>query len=220
MSKNLKIGIDIDNVIADSYPSFLSRFNKIFGTKISYEEISDFYYLEKYSGIGLSDVKKFIDKHLADEIFQINIPPQMGAMEVIKKWGKMGHKIHYITSRPKNIREITLKWLSKHGFFLPDSTLDIFDSEKHYDTHRGQIISYKKTAAIKRGVNLFIEDSKEIALAMGVPVYLFNRPWNKGKLPKHIKRVKNWREIEELLNKESYALERLSARISVKSIRS
>lgn len=194
------IGIDIDNVIADSYPLFLAKFNEIFKTKIKYEEIFDFYYLEKHTGVKEPEVKKFIKKYICHEEFQMNIPPEKGAIETIKRWIGRGHGIHYITSRPKVVRRVTEDWLKKHGFFSKEATLDIFDSDSHYNKHRQEIIYYKKNQAKNRGVNLFIEDSKEIAESLQIPVFLFDRPWNKGKLTRNIKRVKNWAEIDVMLN--------------------
>ena len=41
----MKIGIDIDNVISDTYPLFIHKFNATFGKNFRYEEITDFYYL-------------------------------------------------------------------------------------------------------------------------------------------------------------------------------
>lgn len=198
--KKFKIGIDIDNVIADSYPAFLAKFNQTFGTEIEYEEIFDFYYLEKHTGIEEIHVKEFVDKFVVDEIFQINIPPFAGAKEVIDKWSKKGCLLHYITSRPQNTRDITYRWLRKQGFLVPGSTLDVFESPEHHDVHRPQIIEYKMTKTKLRNIDLMIEDSKEIAESMDIPVLLLDRPWNRGKLSKNVKRVKDWQEIDEFVS--------------------
>ncbi len=199
--KKLKIGIDIDNVIADSYPSFLSNFNKVFATRIKYEEIYDFYYLEKHTGISHIETKKFINRILVDEEIQLNIPPYKDVQKILSAWIKAGHKIHYITSRPNTTRDITYKWLEKHGFLHPGTTLDLFNAAQHFDKHRKVIMEYKKTIAQNRGVELFIEDSKEIAETMEIPVLLLDRPWNKGKLKKNIKRVRDWSEIDKFVGK-------------------
>lgn len=201
MAKKLKIGIDIDNVIADSYPAFLSKFNEVFATQIKYEEIFDFYYLEKHAGISHVETKKFIDRLLVDEEIQLNIPPFKDVQKILSNWIKAGHKIHYITSRPHTTRDLTYKWLAKHGFLLSGTTLDLFNASQHFDKHRKEIMEYKKTVAQKKGVELFIEDSKEIAETMEITVLLLDRPWNKGKLPKNVKRVKDWQEIDQYVAK-------------------
>lgn len=199
--KHLKIGIDIDNVIADSYPSFLSKFNEAFATSIKYEEVFDFYYLEKHPFVKHDKAKDFIDKLLVDEEFQLAILPYEKVLPVITNWKMKGHRIHYITSRPHTTEKLTYKWLEKHGFLLPGTTLDLFNSREHHDKHRKEIMLYKKTVAEKRGVDLFIEDSKEIAETMEINVLLIDRPWNKGKLPKNVARVKDWKEIEKLVSR-------------------
>lgn len=196
MAKYLKIGIDIDNVIADSYPFFLAKFNEVFTMQIKYEEIFDFYFLEKHPKVNQDKAKELIGKLLVDEQFQLDIPPFVDVLPIISNWKKIGHGVHYITSRPHTTRDLTSQWLKKHGFLLPGTTLDLFNSREHFDKHRKEIMDYKKTVAAKRGVHLFIEDSKEIAETMEITVLLLDRPWNQGKLPKNVKRVKNWDEID------------------------
>lgn len=201
MPKRLKIGIDIDNVIANSYPAFLAKFNEVFATQIKYEEIFDFYYLEKHPNVKHDKAKDFIHKLLVDEEFQLNILPYERVLPIISNWKKTGHRIHYITSRPHTSRDLTYRWLEKHGFLLPGTTLDLFNSTQHFNKHRKKIREYKKMVAEKRGVNLFIEDSREIAETMEIDVLLLDRPWNQGKLPKNVKRVKDWEEIEKYIDK-------------------
>jgi len=201
MTRRLKIGIDIDNVIADSYPFFLAKFNEVFAMQIKYEEVFDFYLLEKYPKVSRDKAKKLIEKLLIDEQFQLDIPPFENALPIITNWKKIGHGVHYITSRPHIMKDLTYKWLRKHGFLLPGTTLDLFNSSQHFDKHRKEIIDYKKTIAQKRGVQLFIEDSKEIAERMQITVLLMDRPWNQGKLPKNVKRVRDWGEIDRLVTK-------------------
>lgn len=198
--KHLKIGIDIDNVIADSYPAFLAKFNEEFGMNIKYEEISDFYYLEKHPHVEHAQAKELIAEILTDEKLQLAISPYTGAFQIISSWKAGGCGIHYITSRPFTIKDLTIKWLGKHGFLFPEATLDLFNMNKHFDVHRKEIKEYKRIAAQKRGVNLFIEDSKEIAQTMEIDVLLLDRPWNQGKLPKNVRRVKNWGEIDKFVN--------------------
>lgn len=194
--KNLKIGIDIDNVIAESYPAYIARFNQTFGTKIRYEEIEEFYYFDKLSGIDQEKVEIFIDRLLIDEDFQLNISPVEGVKKIIAKWVDGGDSIHYITARPKTIRQITKNWLIKHGLYVDGVTLDLFEGERHTKDP-----IYKKRLVKNKGIDIFIEDIKEIAETMDIPVLLLDRPWNQGKLPENVKRVKDWKEIDKIVSK-------------------
>ena len=193
----VKIGIDIDNVLAESYPAYLDKFNSRFDAEVKLEQIREFYFLNRY--IEENSIKHgkemvdFIDEMVFDEKFQLEIPPIEEAINVINNWVKKGYDIHYVTSRPVEIRKITIDWLKKHGFWVEKAKVDLFDSEKRYQSD----VPYKKEIANKYRINVFIEDAIEIALGMEIPVFLFDRPWNQGKLTKNIIRVYSWQEIEK-----------------------
>lgn len=192
--RKLKIGIDIDNVISDSYPVYIRRFNETFGTTIRYEEVIDFSFLERYGGIETAQTELFIDTLLRDEEFQLSLPPFVEAISIIKNWHKVGHSIHYITARPSFTKEATEKWLKKHGLMVPGVTLDCCDYGKDKpDTE------FKKEVVERLGIDILIEDNKEIAEVMSIPVLLLDRPWNQGELPKNVRRVKGWQEIEQFI---------------------
>ncbi|MBI3379276.1 hypothetical protein HY029_00815 [Candidatus Gottesmanbacteria bacterium] len=199
--KHLKIGIDIDNVIADSYPLYIDAFNKEFGTTVQYEEIFHFYYLEKNVGIEEAKVSEFIESIVHSEEFQLRIPPVVNALSIIKKWIKQGYWIHYITSRPIDTKNETLKWLKKHGFWVKGVTLDLYNEKEHNFKHISRINNYKRDIADKKKLDIFIEDSLDISKSLDIPVYLIDRPWNQGTLPENVKRVKNWEEIDQWVAK-------------------
>lgn len=190
--KKLKIGIDIDNVVSDTYVALVGKFNEVYGTSIRIDEVLDYYYLEKHSGIEKEEVQEFIYTSLEREDFSLAIKPYEDATAVIKQWSSQGHSIHYITARPTSLGEVTKKWLEKHDFWVKSATLDLFDESIEYKSDS----DYKRQVIEKIGINLLIEDSKENAKILDIPVLLLDRPWNKGELPENVKRVSNWKEIE------------------------
>lgn len=192
----IRIGIDIDNVISDSYPNYLEKFNRIYQTNILYEEITDFYYLEKYKGNGQKELHGFIDTLIANEEFQLSLPVFPDAQKTIVKWSREGKGIHYITARPRKAESATMKWLKNHGFWVENAALDMFD-EKHYS----QDYEFKKEVVKKYGISLMLEDSLVIAEALNIPVILFDRPWNQGKVKSNVYRLKRWSEAEEFVRK-------------------
>lgn len=190
--KKLKIGIDIDNVISDSYTAYLARFNQEFQVNIQYEELIDFYYLEKRSGIELSRVNLFLDTVLRDDKFQLSHKPYVDATSVIQKWLRQGFSIHYITVRPTFTKKTTFDWLQKHGFMGKGTTLDLYDPQIHKTG-----AEFKSYLAKKLKLDVFIEDHLEIVKALTIPVLLLDRPWNRtNTLAENVKRVKNWQEID------------------------
>jgi len=190
-SAGLKIGIDIDNVISDSYPAYIDRFNEVYQTNIRYEEIVDFYYLEKYWKENGRRKSFSIELLLHDEEFQLTLPPFNQAREIIRKWHKKGFLIHYITARPPFTEKVTKKWLRMHGFFA-GATVDFCDYRSD--------AKFKKEVADKLDIDILIEDSKEIAETVKIPVLLLDRPWNQGNLPGNVFRVKSWEEIDQFIS--------------------
>ncbi len=191
--KNMKIGIDIDNVLADSYNAYLERFNRQFGTEIIYEEVDDFFYLEKFKTVDYQRRVTYVDSLSTNLKFLSSISPYQEAINVIGKWQGKGWIIHYITARPAITKKTTQTWLKKHGFWGKLTTLDLFPEGKTYKRD----VEYKKDLADKLGLDVFIEDASAIARNMKIPVFLLDRPWNQGELPGNVTRVKTWPEIEK-----------------------
>lgn len=194
MITRFHIGIDIDNTISDSSPLFLNKFNETFKTKVTYEETGSFWFTRDNTGVEDRLIGAFFDELLLDEEFQLKIPPYGHALEVISKWLQKKYPLHYITARPIGAKRATRQWLVKHGFMDAGSTLDLFDPlEFQSDTE------YKKKAAQRLKVDIFIEDSLEIANALMIPVLLLSRPWNHGKIRENVRRVSNWSEIDNII---------------------
>src|SRR3989344_2362205 len=193
IGKRLRIGIDIDNVIADSYPAYLHRYNQKFGTKIRWEEVTDFYFSTRET--DSKDSREYIYSLIESEVFQMEIVPYIDAATVINRWNNNGYQIHYVTARPLSSREVTKAWLKKHGFWTKGATLDMYDESKQTND-----IDYKKGVVLEKKIDLMIEDAKEIAQALEIPVLLLDRPWNSGELPSYVTRVKDWTEIEGIVS--------------------
>ena len=195
----VKIGIDIDNVLSESYPAYLLRFNEKFNIEIKMEQIREFYFLdrlikdEKTGKRG--EMVNFIDELMLDAEFQVGIPPIVDSIEIIKKWSNQGFQIHYITARPVTIRKMTEDWLNKHGYLVKGAKVDLYDNKKHIND-----TDFKREIADKNNICVFIEDALEIAMGMDIPVFLLDYPWNQGKLKENIVRVSSWKEIDEKLS--------------------
>lgn len=190
-TKKVKIGIDIDNVLTDSYRFVLERFNQNFATQVRYEEVFDFYYLEKYAGVDISRAKFFIKEIIHSDEFHQKLSPFREAVETIKSWSKHGFLIYYITARHTTSRDLTAAWLKKHGFMVGQAFLEMMDYEKYDDPS-----IFKRDVVERECIDIVVEDSREVARALKIPVYMFDRPWNKGELPKNITRINSWHEIK------------------------
>lgn len=197
----IKIGIDIDNVISESYPAYLSKFNSQFNTSIRMEQIREFYFLNRYIEVNRVEKSRkmveFIDEMVLDETFQMEISAVEDAAKIIKAWSKKHWRIHYVTARPIKMQRVTINWLKKYGFWVKNAKVDLFNGKQGFYND----VPYKKEVADKNKLDIFIEDAIEIARGMDIPVFLLDKPWNQGSVPKNVIRVGFWREIEEKLPK-------------------
>ena len=201
LTRQLVIGIDIDNTISQSHPVIWKEFKKEFKGRVLFSESPDFYHFEKYTTASLSEVEVFFDRLERDEEFILSYPSYKGANLILNKWILEGHKLHYITARPAHSRVSTLSWLKKHEFPTENVSLDLHDRGRDTDA-----VSFKARIVKSLKIDLMIEDSLEIAQGLPIPSLLINHPWNQhAKLPPRITRVSDWKEIEKLVLKLSYS---------------
>lgn len=177
----LKIGLDIDGVTADSFPVFLTELNKYYGKNVT--EISN-YNISKLYDVAWDDMEKFFTENI--EYLFLEPKPMEGALENIQKWLQAEHEIIFITSRKPGVEEkVTLQWFNRYG--IPKDKV-VFTG------------GLSKTFAVQEfGIDIFVDDFLSNALeiaALGLPVLLFDAPYNQGKLPKGVTRCCNWEEIK------------------------
>jgi len=177
----LKIGLDIDGVVANSFPVFREELNRHYGKNI---EKIDQYDMTKVYDVAWDELHNFFDQHM--EYLFLKAEPMEGAVQTIGSWLDAGHEIVFITARKCGAEEtVTLKWLDNHR--LPRDHV-IF------------VGSTSKTFAVREfELDIFVEDFMGNALeiaAMGVPVLLLDAPYNVGKVPTGVTRCHNWKDLE------------------------
>ena len=144
----MKIGIDIDDTIADSYDSFLKcafeydktlRNTGIVSQKRLYHY--DFDWTEE-------EISKFYKVYFARSFG--GVTPKKDAMEILRKLKNEGHEIVYITSRNNmdtefSAYDITMDWMKK------------------YDVPYDEVITEcndKEAICLRERVDVFIDDSQ------------------------------------------------------------
>jgi uncharacterized HAD superfamily protein len=174
----MKIGIDIDNVIANTFIDLAMKFNQYMGKEMAAEEVVRVMRKEKFKMYGYWFVT-WRDKLLTQ------VTPIAGASATLKKWHK-DHHIVLVTSRQSMFNRQTKDWLKFH------------DMPYHELHHSKELKKHLKAP----DCDIFLEDNIdecEVLADHVEKVYLFDQPWNRREHnKKNIHRVKGWEELRSL----------------------
>lgn len=177
----MRIGVDIDGVVSDSYPFWLTELNQHFGKSITSIDNYDIHLVFNVPREAMNDF--FVGR---TEYLFLNTKPVPGAKEGIEALLREGHEVIYITARTLEERDVTLRWLR---------TFEIPHKEEHVlFTGLKSKLGLVKLWEIEAFVEDYLGNAKMIANS-GVPVFLLNADYNKGKLPVDIVRCHSWEEI-------------------------
>ncbi|NCN51752.1 hypothetical protein GW931_01955 [archaeon] len=189
--EKLKIGIDLDDTLWEYQLVFLNFYNKKFKTNYSLKEFS-VYSLEEFLNLSNEEVVSLLDEFGSHPGF-MNLPLIEGAKETIHELKKK-HELFFITARPPSRKELTQEFFLNH-FGLKEKIYFLGGASSSNLKTKGEMGNFL-------GIDLMIDDhltNLKSCLNYGIPSFLMDRPWNKEEEIKGIKRVKNWREILELI---------------------
>lgn len=183
----MKIGIDLDDVLADSLPHYLRAFNRRFGLDI---ELADgaWRIADRFPQIPRQEADDFFTELIESGFFSSrSLIPH--AKEAVETLADNGHDLYIITGRTPRDERITMDWLTRVG------VRSYFEAVVHRTCD--PVERHKADVASGLALSLFIEDELTVALTVAdtaIPVLLFDRPWNQGPLPDNVCRVESWPE--------------------------
>ena len=194
----MRIGVDIDEVLADFNASFIEYCNRRFGKVLKREDfVSSNYsnFLEKTAEETIEIVDDFYQSVYFEKII-----PLFDSVNAISYLSHL-NKLFVVTSRPDFLISSTKKWVYDN---FGNNFLGIFHSSNHY-TNRQNCGKSKVEICRNLNVDLLIDDSLDYTIQCskaGMDSLLFgNYPWNQnGRLPMNIHRVKDWQEVLETLS--------------------
>ncbi|WP_445490391.1 5' nucleotidase, NT5C type [Niallia sp. 03133] len=177
--KKLRFGIDIDGTV--TCPStFVPYLNESFQLNITLENIKEY---DLYPLVNVS--KEEFNQWFIDNEARIYAasPLAEGASYVLNKW-EQEFELYFISARSSHLLDITKEWFSTNGLS--------FDHIELIGTHH-------KIAAVKKyEVDIFFEDKHDNAVMIheecGIPVILFDTPYNRDPIPEGVIRVASWNE--------------------------
>lgn len=181
------IAIDLDGVCVDVGKGLTKILSEINGRQIEQSEILTY-------DLALWGMPQYTHKKFFNKEFYMNLEPIKDSQEVINCLYE-DNFIVLATARDQypNVMEDTQEWLMEHGF--------LFDE---------LVQSRKKTGPMKHyKLDYLIDDFHGNCFDLaeeGMNSILFEQPWNKyisfgTELEfKHIKRVKDWKDVTKYLN--------------------
>lgn len=197
----MKIGVDLDEVLADFLSALIMFHNYKNGTSFKRDHFHSYKVYEIWGGTYdemIKEIYEFYDTQYFD-----NIKPIPGSLENIGYLSK-NNELIVITSRQNDISEKTLGWIDRH---FKDMFSGVFFTNQN--SLHGQS-EHKADICRRSGVDFMIEDYIDYAAECAKSVkkvFLLDSPWNKtDDLPENISRVYTWYEIPEHLSKAKQSI--------------
>ena len=188
-----RIGIDIDGCLTDVYNWYLTN-GKEYASSIGKKLINKNGYdpVEMFN-LTKEEFKDFLEKKLMD--YSINEPARENASKVCKELIEEGYELYIITARfnsDKNdetgvkMRKIIEQWFKDNN--IPYTRI-IYSSEDKLDI------------CLTNKIDIMIEDkvSTLLDIKKHIPVICFDAPYNRNIDDNNLFRVRNWKEIEEII---------------------
>lgn len=161
------ICFDLDGVLADFHRAFLEFLNEELGTDYKPTDIKDYSLTRVIPNFTHQDYEHYFLKFMYSGGFATLPLTRQHYENTLFAMLQDGNEVCYITSRPIEARNDTVKWLAVHG--LPISHL-IFTHDK-------------ASAALQLNVDVMIEDNGDNIrnlMTNGVQCILISKPYNLG----------------------------------------
>ena len=105
----LKIGFDIDGVLADQVAAVLNEIEKDYGRRYSKNDINRAHW--SFDGI---EIWTEISRLLSDPDYVLRVPVIEGAKKAVKQLCTPEHELLVVTARRPHTEEATRRWLKEH----------------------------------------------------------------------------------------------------------
>ena len=204
----MRIGVDLDDVIAICAVPYLRRFAQEYKVELPDDKEIGWHLLRDMDKHVSAEERDRFRLKLYDGTFFSQLEIYKESPAVLERLVQRGDEIFFITARAERRRMVTETWLREkrildyakavhlkpYGEFRPDQPRGRYDPEGS--------AAYKMRLALELGLDVFCEDDTTIAQTLadaGVRVLLFDHPWNRDVSHERITRVSGWTEVATLL---------------------
>lgn len=161
----MRLGVDLDGVIADSTPEMKVRMKRDFGVEVK-EEAFDWDYETVKKLYDIPD--DYIKKMFNDVWFWSKSIVHAENVEQLRIWRSEGHEIHIITGRPQaELALVTRRWLK--------------NKDVPFDHLSFEPLMYKVDYLKKHDISVMFEDmffeANKIG-SYGLTCFVIRRHWN------------------------------------------
>jgi len=196
MGKQIKIGIDIDEVLADFMNPLIKFHNNRYGTSFKRNDFASYNLWETWGGTKEEASQKIHDFYDSN-YFSEGVNPIYGSLMTISLLNS-NNNLFVITSRNEKIKNKTVSWI---GDYFPKQFSDLYFTNNKRK---------KSDICINQGINILVEDSLEYSFecaSKGIDVLLMDCPWNKftkQKTHEKIKRVYGWKGVLKEMKRRGF----------------
>ncbi|MBU6422967.1 MAG: hypothetical protein KGQ88_02900 [Chloroflexi bacterium] len=201
----MRLGVDLDDVVAECALPYLRKFAEEFGVELPPEP--GWQTLDAITEVSDADKVRFRQRTY-DGTFFGELEMYTDAPAVLERLASAGHEIYFVTARAERRRVITETWLRDKGIFdhakavhlRPQGDFSPTRTFGRYDPSGSA--RYKVGLAEELELQAFCEDDRLISRELaqrGIRVFLFDHPWNRDVEGPRIERVSGWSELGEKL---------------------
>lgn len=185
----MKFGFDIDDTLISLREHAFHIYNKKLKQSIPIDVFHKIEKVEIHEVFGLTEEQGFnMWNSSLEEIYYTTCPSYPDAVETLIKLSKYGHEIYYITARPSDHGERTIKWMMEQGF--PIQRDHFFCGMK--DQEKVEVIQSLQ-------LDYYFDDKPEVLNTLSgdlLKVYVMNQSYNQ-----HLTtpRIMNWSQLDEII---------------------
>jgi len=198
----VRIGIDLDDVVAECAVPYLRAFAERFRLELPDEDLG-WQTLSRIQEVSGEEKDRFRIA-LYDGKFFSELEPYEDCPAVVERMAQVGHELFFITARAERRRVVTETWLREQGLIQhakavhlkPHGDFDPTVPPGRYDATSSA--TYKVRLATELELDAFCEDDVLIARSLaqaGIKVWLFDHPWNRELRHENITRVATWSDL-------------------------